>query len=94
MPKAQPGQRKWKRLLKGGVRTAQDQIKTTSQLRGHLSKLAPDDENLANGEAYAYIFQALAYIDEISEQTAAMQEMIFQLWEISGIDEETLTDER
>jgi hypothetical protein len=88
MPKAQPGQRKWKRLLKGGVRTAKEQIRTTSQLRAHLSKLAPDDENLANGEAYAYIFQALAYLDKFSEQTAEIQEMIFQLWEISGIDEE------
>ncbi len=88
MPKAQPGQRKWKTLLKGGVKTAKSQIRTTSQLRAHLSKIAPDDDNLANGEAYAFIFQALAYIDEVSEQTAEFQEMIFQLWEISGLDEE------
>jgi len=82
MPRAQVGKTKWRKALKQGLRVTKDQIKTTSQLRGHLSKLAPDDENMANGEAYAYIFQALAYLDDISEQAAEYQEIFLRLWEI------------
>lgn len=87
MPKAQPGQRKWKRLVRRSVQVVQAQIKTKSQLLAHLGQLAPEGDEV-NGEAYAYIFQALAYLEEWSEQTAELQEILFQLWDITGEDEE------
>jgi len=83
MPRAEPGKAKWNKAIKRGLAANKRQLRSISQLRAMIRQLVPDEEIEGNGEAYRAIFQILAYIDAIGEQTAEYQEVFLELLRIS-----------